>query len=158
MDLRDEVSGTEGTIWLNHWLRTGFEVFTSGGGTGYVAEKAETEKGWLFPVGNEPDSLGYIEMFNDMFDAIDKKEQPTEDFYDGYVINSILDAIYKSGETGEWEPIEIDDWRGGKYEKIKTTKDYDEEHILIKEETMPDGKHKFIIQHKETGRVSQIVE
>jgi len=26
MDLRDEVSGTEGTIWLNHWLRTGFEM------------------------------------------------------------------------------------------------------------------------------------
>ena len=28
MDLRDEVSGTEGTIWLNHWLRTGYELFT----------------------------------------------------------------------------------------------------------------------------------
>ncbi|GAH40351.1 unnamed protein product, partial [marine sediment metagenome] len=36
MDLRDEVSGTEGTIWLNHWLRTGFEMFSSGGGQGYV--------------------------------------------------------------------------------------------------------------------------
>ena len=23
MDLRDEVSGTDGTIWINHWLRTG---------------------------------------------------------------------------------------------------------------------------------------
>ena len=30
MDLRDEVSGTEGTIRLDHWLRTGFEVFTTG--------------------------------------------------------------------------------------------------------------------------------
>jgi predicted dehydrogenase len=158
MDLRDEISGTEGTIWLNHWLRTGFEVFSSGGGTGYVAEKAETEKGWLFPVGNEEDSLGYIEMFNDMFDSIDDQKKPTEDFYDGYVINCIIDAIYKSGETGEWEPIKIQDWRGGKHEKIKTTKAYDDEHILIKDEVMPDGKHKFIIQHKQTGRVSQIIK
>ena len=26
MDLRDEVAGTHGTIWLNHFLRTGFEM------------------------------------------------------------------------------------------------------------------------------------
>lgn len=30
MDLRDEVAGTNGTIWLNHFLRTGFEMFTTG--------------------------------------------------------------------------------------------------------------------------------
>jgi predicted dehydrogenase len=158
MDLRDEVSGTEGTIWLNHWLRTGFEVFTAGGTEGYVAEKSEAEKGWLFPVGNEEDALGYIEMFNDMFDSLDNGQKPREDFYDGYVVNSILDAIYKSGQTGKWEPVQIDDWRGGKHEKVKTTKDFDEEHILIKDEIMPDGKHKYILQHKETGRVSQIVQ
>ena len=40
MDLRDEVSGSEGTIWLNHWLRTGFEMFTAVGQGGYVAEKS----------------------------------------------------------------------------------------------------------------------
>lgn len=39
MDLRDEVAGTHGTIWLNHFLRTGFEMFTAGGQGGYVAEK-----------------------------------------------------------------------------------------------------------------------
>ncbi len=158
MDLRDEISGTEGTIWLNHWLRTGFEVFTSGGGTGYVSEKSEAEKGWLFPVGNEEDGLGYIEMFNDMFDAIDDERKPVEDFYDGYVVNCILDSIYKSAETGKWEPVEIEDWRGLKHQKIKTTKDYDDEHILIKDEIMPDGKHIYIIQHKQTGRVSEIVK
>ena len=31
----------------------GFEMFTAGGGGGYVAEKAETSAGWLFPVGDE---------------------------------------------------------------------------------------------------------
>lgn len=158
MDLRDEVSGTEGTIWLNHWLRTGFEVFTSGSTGGYVSEKSEAEKGWLFPVGNEEDALGYLEMFNDMFDSIDMNRKPREDFYDGYIVNSILDAMFKSAETRKWEPVEIENWRGGTYEKVKTTTDYDDEHILIKTEIMPDEKQKFIIQHKETGRVSQIIK
>ncbi|MCK5371403.1 MAG: Gfo/Idh/MocA family oxidoreductase, partial [Cyclobacteriaceae bacterium] len=53
MDLRDEVSGVEGTIRMDHFLRTGFEMFTAVGEGGYVAEKAETDKGWLFPVGDE---------------------------------------------------------------------------------------------------------
>ena len=156
MDLRDEVSGTEGTIWINNWLRTGIEIFTTGTAGGYVSEKSEAEKGWLFPVGNEEDSLGYIEMFNDMFDSIDARKQPDETFYDGYIVNAIMDAMYESSETGKWEPIQIDDWRGGQYSKVKTTKDYDSEHILIKEEVMPDGTHRYIIQNKETGRVSQV--
>ena len=71
MDLRDEVAGTHGTIWLNHFLRTGYEMFTAGGGGGYVAEKAETAAGWLFPVGDEVSELGYVDMFSDMFNALD---------------------------------------------------------------------------------------
>ncbi|HEY0776874.1 MAG TPA: Gfo/Idh/MocA family oxidoreductase, partial [Gemmatirosa sp.] len=51
MDLRDEVAGTRGTIFLDHWLRTGFEMYTAGGAGGYVAEKLESDRGWLFPVG-----------------------------------------------------------------------------------------------------------
>jgi hypothetical protein len=156
MDLRDEISGTEGTIWLNHWLRTGFEMFSSGGGQGYVAEKAELEQGWLFPVGNEADSLGYIEMFNDMFDSLDDNRKPVEDFYDGYIVNCVLDALYKSASSGRWEPVDIKDWRGGKYEKVKVTTDYDAEHLLIKEERMPDGRIKLILQRKDTGEITQI--
>ncbi len=79
MDLRDEVAGTEGTIWTNHFLRTGFEMFTSGAGGGYVAEKAETASGWLFPVGDEVVELGYVDMFTDMFDAIDEGRAPMRD-------------------------------------------------------------------------------
>lgn len=158
MDLRDEISGTEGTIWLNHWLRTGFEMFSSGGGQGYVAEKAEAEQGWLFPVGNEEDALGYIEMFNDMFDSMEAGSEPIEDFYDGYIVNCILDALYKSAETGQWEPVEIEDWRGGSYEKVDTTTEYDEDHFLVKRERMPDGKVKLILQEKESGRIIQKYE
>ena len=62
MDLRDEVMGTEGTIWLNSFLRTGFEMFTTGKG-GYVAEKTEINTGWLFPVGDESHELGYPNIY-----------------------------------------------------------------------------------------------
>ena len=99
MDLRDEVAGTEGTIWTNHSLRTGFEMFSSGGG-GYVAEKAEIESGWLFPVGDEVAEFGYVDMFTDMFDAIDDGREPRETMYDGYVVNAVMDACYRSASSG----------------------------------------------------------
>lgn len=158
MDLRDEVSGTEGTIWLNHWLRTGYEMFTSVGEGGYVAEKAEGSTGWLFPVGDEVGSLGYTDMFVDMLDALDNGTQPMETFYDGYVVNAIMDAAYKSIESKQWEPVIIDDWRGSTDESGGVQmRDYDDQHFLIKEEKMPDGKTKLILKEKAGGKVVQKV-
>ena len=94
MDLRDEVAGTDGTIWLNHYLRTGFEMFSAGSGSGYVAEKAETAAGWLFPVGDDVVELGYTDMFTDMFEALEAGRPPRETFYDGYVVNAVMDACF----------------------------------------------------------------
>jgi predicted dehydrogenase len=159
MDLRDEISGTEGTIWLNHWLRTGFDMFTAVGQGGYVAEKAEGDTGWLFPVGDEVNALGYVHMFKDMLDAIEESRKPMEDFYDGYVVNAIVDACYKSVLTKQWEPIELVEWRGtlAGEKKIKPN-EYDAEHWLIKEEKMPDGKTKMILKDKTTGQISQVIK
>lgn len=156
MDLRDEVMGTEGTIWANNFLRTGFEMFTTGKGGQYVAEKAETNAGWLFPVGDEVHELGYSHMFTDMFDAIDKKTEPAETFYDGYIVNTILDAAYKSATSKQWEPVQISDWRG-KAVAISSKKmtSYDDQYYLIKEEVLPSGEKKFIIKHKITGSIKR---
>ncbi|MFP3854378.1 MAG: Gfo/Idh/MocA family protein [Anaerolineales bacterium] len=159
MDLRDEVSGTEGTIWLNHWLRTGYEMFTSIGEQGYVAEKAEGETGWLFPVGDEVNALGYVHMFKEMLDSLDADEAPMETFYDGYIVNAIMDAVYKSIESKRWEPVEIEDWRGAEDVAVEAgVEEYDDAHWLIKEEKMPDGKTKVILKDKETGEIKQQVE
>ncbi|MBI9049841.1 MAG: Gfo/Idh/MocA family oxidoreductase [Anaerolineaceae bacterium] len=159
MDLRDEISGTEGTVWLNHWLRTGYELFTNVGQGGYVAEKAEGDKGWMFPVGDEIGALGYVEMFMDMFNAMDEGRAPMETFYDGYIVNTIIDACYKAADSKKWEPIEIQTWRGE--EKSNTEgaalKSYDAEHYLIKEERMPNGNQKIILKHKESGEIKQII-
>lgn len=156
MDLRDEIAGTEGTIWLNHWLRTGMDMFTAVGQRGYVAEKAEGSTGWLFPVGDEPSALGYTDMFADVLNSLDSGREPMETFYDGYVVNSIIDAAYTSIRTRQWEPVKLDIWRGRvNVPNVAAVRDYDSEHFLIKEELMPDGMSKLILRHKQTGRVSQ---
>jgi predicted dehydrogenase len=157
MDLRDEVMGTEGTIWLNNFLRTGFEMFTSGQGTGYVAEKAESASGWLFPVGDEVHELGYTNMFTDMFNAMESGKEPLETFYDGYIVNAVIDAAYKSAQTRRWEPVKLDIWRGrtgvAKYSGLI---EYDKNHYLVKEEILPNGDVKIILKNKKTGKISQV--
>lgn len=158
MDLRDEVAGVEGTIWLNHWLRTGAEMFSAAGQSGYVAEKAETESGWLFPVGDEPSALGYVDMFADVLDNLEAGGKPMEDFYDGYVVNSIVDAAYRSVASKQWEPIDLPIWRGREgVSRVGPNRDFDDEHVLIKEEKLPDGSIKLILRNKETGEISQRV-
>jgi len=155
MDLRDEVGGTEGTIWLNHFLRTGFEMFTSGGG-GYVAEKVEQESGWLFPVGDEVHELGYTNMFTDMFDAMDESRQPRETFYDGYVVNAVIDACYRSAMSKKWESVELDHWRGRtNVEKIQGGQKVVNGLELVKRERLPDGSIKLILKNPETDEVTQ---
>jgi predicted dehydrogenase len=159
MDLRDEVSGTEGTIWLDHFLRTGFEMFTSVGKGGYVAEKAEGETGWLFPVGDEVHELGYVTMFADMLDALDKSTEPMETFYDGYVVNAVMDACYRSVKSKKWEPVELEIWLGKAHaEETITAVDYDDRFLLVKEEKMPDGRTKLILKDKKSGEIAQKIK
>jgi hypothetical protein len=124
-----------------------------------VAEKAEAESGWLFPVGDETSALGYDAMFADMLDAFEQKRAPVETFYDGYVVNAIMEACYRSMDTKRWEAVVLDDWRGAKESKTAGAHvEYDARHWLIKHERMPDGRRKVILKDKETGEVTQRVE
>ena len=157
MDLRDEVAGTHGTIWLNHFLRTGFEMFTAGGQSGYVAEKAETSAGWLFPVGDEVSELGYVDMFSDMFNAIDSGGQPRETFYDGYVVNAIMDSAYRSAKSRQWEPVDLFEWRGGATPRIGREPEMHDGKVVIKRELLPDGRQKLIVKDRETGDFSDLI-
>jgi predicted dehydrogenase len=159
LDLRDEVMGTEGTIWINSFLRTGFEMFTSGKGAEYVAEKAESNSGWLFPVGDEVNELGYNHMFSDMFNSIDAGKAPKETFYDGYIVNAVLDAAYRSAKTKLWEPVKLDIWRG----RVGLTKEshlveFDKDHYLVKEEMTHYGAKKLILKNKKDGKIIERVE
>ena len=140
MDLRDEVAGTEGTIWTNHFLRTGFEVFSSGEGGGYVAEKAETTSGWLFPVGDEVAELGYVDMFSDMFEAMDAGREADGD---------LLRRLRRERRDrrllplGRVAPLGAGGARGLARRRRRPHRALRREwngKTLIKQETMPDGR------------------
>ena len=150
MDLRDEVAGTDGTIWINHLLRTGFEMFSASETAGYVAEKAETTGGWLFPVGDEVSELGYVDMFTDMFTAMEEGRAPQETLYDGYVVNAVMDAAYRSARSGAWETVDLD-WRGGSTPRIARQPQLYEGDVVIKREILPDGRVKMILKESATG-------
>ena len=157
MELKDEVSGVDGSIRLDNFLRTGFEMYSAPGKKGYVAEKAESDSGWLFPVGDEVHELGYNHMFMDMFNSIEKGKKPIEDFYDGYVVNAIMDACYKSAKTKKWEPVELKEWRGKtEVEPLSAFVEYGQNHWLVKEELLPDGRKKVILKEKLSGEIIQI--
>ena len=163
MDLRDEVAGTRAPSGSITSCARASRCSRPAGQGGYVAEKAETEKGWLFPVGDEVHELGYPHMFSDMFDALDEGRAPMETFLDGYVVNAIIDACYRSAASKRWEPIALERWHAG---ATRARRNADgrarsaparQKAIVIKEEQLPDGSTKLIVKDPKTGRISQRV-
>jgi hypothetical protein len=56
--------------------------------------------------------------------------------------------------TKQWRPIELSLWRGSdEGAQAAVARDYDADHVLIKEERMPDGTIKRILRQKSTGAV-----
>ena len=86
------------------------------------------------------------------------ESQPKETFYDGYIVNSVLDAAYKSAKTKQWEPVKLDIWRGKTgVAKDSHLQEYDKDHYLVKEETTHYGAKKVILKNKKTGKISEKV-
>jgi len=76
--------------------------------SGYVVEKADAETGWLFPVPDEVRVHGHDLMMADVVGAFREGTAPSETFRDGYIVNGILDAAYRSMRSGHWEPLALD--------------------------------------------------
>jgi hypothetical protein len=96
-------------------------------------------------------------MFADMFGAMDEGREPMETFYDGYVVNAVMDACYRSAESRRWEPVQLDDWRGGGARRIAPARREWDGKTLIKQEQMPDGRLKLIVKDEATGEFSDVV-
>ncbi|MFQ5796000.1 MAG: Gfo/Idh/MocA family protein [Candidatus Bipolaricaulia bacterium] len=107
LDLRNEVYGTEGTIFTDVTRETPIKVFSKPG-AGYIVEKAEAETGWLFPPVDEAWIYGYREEMRHFVECVAENQMPRETFEDGYIVNCILDAAYRSMETKSWERVEYD--------------------------------------------------
>jgi hypothetical protein len=97
-------------------------------------------------------------MFADMFDSMESGKPPKETFYDGYVVNAVLDAAYKSAKTKLWEPVQLDVWRGKTgVSKHSHLQEYDNDHYLVKEEVTHYGAKKVILKNKKTGKIIEKV-
>jgi len=72
---------------------------------GYVVEKADAETGWLFPVPDEVRVHGHDLMMADVIEAFRDGRAPRETFHDGYAVNAVLDAAYRSLRSGAWAPV-----------------------------------------------------
>jgi len=97
-------------------------------------------------------------MFTDMFAALEAGRDPRETFYDGYVVNAVMDAAYRSARSRAWEPVELE-WRGGTAPRIRRPVARHDGHAIVKSELLPDGRRKLILSHRDTGAVFEhIVE
>ena len=72
---------------------------------GYLGEKVDAETGWVYPVPNETYVHGHDAMMADVVTAFRDGRPPRETFEDGLIVNTILDAAYRSIRSGQWESI-----------------------------------------------------
>ncbi len=107
LDLRNEVYGTEGALFTDVTRETSLRVF-SRTGAGYTVEKAQADTGWLFPPVDEAWVYGYREEMRHFIDCVASARMPRETFEDGYIVNCVLDAAYRSGASKRWERVEYD--------------------------------------------------
>lgn len=106
MELRNEVTGTEGRLVTDSTASPvwGFVA----GSAGYTVEKADSDTGWVQPVPEEARVYGYTAEMRHFVDCVREGRTPRETFVDGYVVNCVLDACYRSMRSGHWEHVEID--------------------------------------------------
>jgi hypothetical protein len=86
-----------------------------------------------------------------MFRAIEEGRAPQETFYDGYVVNAIMDACYRSAKSRAWVPVELFEWRGGTTPRIGSEPERFDGLVVIKREVLPDGRHKLILKDEASG-------
>jgi predicted dehydrogenase len=106
MELRNEIVGSEGRL-ITDSTNTSVWGFI-GKPAGYLMEKADAETGFVYPIPDEARHYGYSEELRHFAECYLNGTEPRESFVDGYVVNVILDACYRSMKSGRWEPVELD--------------------------------------------------
>jgi len=76
---------------------------------GYIGEKADADTGWIYPVPDEVHVHGHDAMMADVVESFRAGRAPRETFRDGYIVNVVLDAAYRSILSGRWEAAVLDD-------------------------------------------------
>ena len=101
LDLRNEIHGSEGSIFTDVTRSTPISSFTTRG-AGYVVEKADIDFGWTRPLPEEAFAYGYQAEMRHFVECVRDGVTPRETYEDGYMVNCILDAGYQSMERQKW--------------------------------------------------------
>lgn len=101
LDLRNEIHGSEGSIFTDVTRDTPIRSFT-GKPSGYVIEKADIDFGWTRPLPEEAFAYGYQAEMRHFVECVRDDKPAREDYHDGYAVNCILDAGYQSMKAGKW--------------------------------------------------------
>lgn len=105
LDLRNEVHGSEGSIFTDVTRQTPITSFTTKS-TGYVVEKADLDFGWTKPLPEEAFTYGYQAEMRHFVECVRDGQTPRETYKDGYIVNCVLDAGYESMRTGRWVRVD----------------------------------------------------
>lgn len=105
LDLRNEVYGTEGSLFTDVTRATPINGFVRSTGS-YLLEKAESNSGWIFPLPDEARVYGYHEEMKHFVECVTRRQEPRETFADGVAVNTIIDAAYRSMREHRWVPID----------------------------------------------------
>ena len=101
LDLRNEVHGTDGSIFTDVTRSTPITAYTTKG-AGYIIEKSDTDSGWTRPLPEEAFAYGYQAEMRHFVECVRDRREPNETYEDGYIVNRILDAGYESMRKAEW--------------------------------------------------------
>jgi predicted dehydrogenase len=105
LDLRNEIHGSEGSIFTDVTRQTPVAAFTKKA-SGYVVEKADLDFGWTRPLPEEAFAYGYQAEMRHFVECVRDGVTPRETYEDGYVVNCILDAGYMSMREHRWVNVE----------------------------------------------------
>ncbi len=104
LDLRNEIHGSDGSVFTDVTRATPIVSFTTGS-AGYVVEKADADKGWTRPLPEEAFAYGYQAEMRHFVECVRDGASPRETYQDGYIVNCVLDAGYESMRTGRWTRV-----------------------------------------------------
>ncbi len=104
LDLRNEIHGSEGSIFTDVTRDTPIRAFTRKA-AGYIVEKADIEVGWTRPLPEEAFAYGYQAELRHFVECVRDGRTPRETYEDGYIVNCVLDAGYESMKSHRWVKV-----------------------------------------------------
>lgn len=101
-----ELQGDDGMITYDRSaMSQPIKVFSRNATTRYFSEKAEHDRGWLFPTVDEYWRYGYYDQIRHFIDCIQGDAAPLLTFEHGVQVNRVMDSAYASARAGGWADV-----------------------------------------------------